>query len=78
LQTANPAQVTSLRFDDLAAADADDDGEVTLDELAEAPLDVTQYDPSGLDAVNHLDFVRALVRTIGHFRGEGECTIGAL
>lgn len=74
----NPAVATSLRFDALAAADANADGEVTLDELTAAPLDVRLYDPSGLGAVNFGAFVTALARTVGHFRGEGECTVSGL
>jgi hypothetical protein len=74
----DPAVPTSLRFDALAAADADDDGELSLDELSAAPLDVRLYDPSGLGAVNYGQFVTSLARTVGHFRGEGECTVSGL
>jgi hypothetical protein len=74
----DPAISTSLRFDALAAADADGDGEVTLAELDARPLDVRLYDPSGLGAVTHGDFVTSLARTVGHFRGEGECTVRGL
>jgi hypothetical protein len=79
LQTSpDPAIRTSLRFDALAAADTDDDGEVTLAELQARPLDVRLYDPSGLGAVNFGAFVTTLARTVGHFRGEGECTVRGL
>lgn len=71
----NPAIPTSLRFDALAAADADADGEITLAELGAEPLDVILYDPSGLGATNFGAFVTSLARTVGHFRGEGECTV---
>jgi hypothetical protein len=74
----DPAIATSLRFDTLAAADADDDGEVTLVELEATPLDVRLYDPSGLGAATHGAFVTSLARTVGHFRGEGECTVSRL
>jgi hypothetical protein len=74
----SPTIETSLRFDALAAADTNDDGEVTLEELTAKTLDVRLYDPSGLGAANHGTFVAALARTVGHFRGEGECTISAL
>jgi len=74
----DPSVTTSLRFQALAEADEDGDGELTLEELDAKPLDVTLYDPSGLDATTHGDFVRELVRTIGHFRGEGECSLRRL
>jgi hypothetical protein len=74
----DPAVPTSLRFEALARADdaphGDGDGEVSLAELDQRPIDVTKYDPSGLDAPTLGAFVRALVRTVGHYRGEGECT----
>jgi hypothetical protein len=74
----DPAVQTSLRFETLAAADGDGDGEVTLEELDQKPLDVRLYDPSGLGAATQGAFVTSLARTVGHFRGEGECTISAL
>ncbi len=76
--SSDPEVTTSLRFDALAEADADEDGEVSLDELNDAPLDVLRYDPSGLGAATQGAFVTALARTIGHFRGEGECTVRKL
>ena len=69
---------TSLRFDEKAAADADHDGEITLAELDAAPIDVTTYDPSGFDAPTLGAFMKALARTVGHFRGEGECTVSRI
>lgn len=73
-----------MRFDALAAADrmgsedsAGADGVVSLEELAavdltELPAD--RYGTGGAANVRNLhDFVRALVRTVGHYRGEGEC-----
>jgi hypothetical protein len=74
----DPEIETSLRFDTLANADADDDGHITLDELDAMPLDVERYDPSGLGAATQGAFVKSLARTVGHFRGEGECTIRQL
>jgi hypothetical protein len=74
----DPAVRTSLRFDALAAADADADGEVTLAELAAAPLDVFLYDSSGLGGGDFRAFVTSLARTVGHYRGEGECSYSAL
>jgi hypothetical protein len=74
----DPEIKTSLRFDTLAAADANDDGELTLEELNAAPLNVRLYDPSGLGAATHGAFVTSLARTVGHFRGEGECSVREL
>jgi len=70
-----------MRFDAIAAADvlgiAGADGEVTLEELAAVDLTElpsNQYGTGGVGNVRNLrDFVTALVRTAGHFRGEGEC-----
>jgi hypothetical protein len=68
---------TSLRFDTIAAADdiGDADGDITLAELENQPIDVKLYDPSGLPAANMKDFMTGLARTVGHFAGEGECTV---
>lgn len=69
-----------LRVDALANADADADGKVTLEELAAVQLADSQKIPTGTygtgsaSNVNDLRaFVEALSRTLGHFRGEGEC-----
>ncbi len=67
------------RFDAIAKADANADGEVTLDELAAVRLyeiDAADggYGTGAAANVNTLrDFVTALSRTVGHYRGEGEC-----
>lgn len=71
-----------MRFDALAAADrlgpGGADGVVSLEELAavdltELPTD--RYGTGGAANVRNLrDFVKALVRTVGHYRGEGECS----
>jgi hypothetical protein len=69
---------TLLRFETLASADdkGDKNGEITFDELANTPLDLSLgYDPSGLKAVNMKEFVTQLSRTVGHYRGEGECNV---
>jgi hypothetical protein len=67
----------SLRFDTVAAADdnGDADGDITLQELENQPIDVELYEPSDLPAANMADFISALARTVGHFRGQGECAI---
>lgn len=75
---ASSTVTTSLRFDALAETDADDDGEVTLEELDAELIDVLRYNPSGLDASTYRELVTELIRTIGHFRGEGECSVRRL
>lgn len=68
-----------LRFDSIAAADADGDGVVTLEELAAVdlasiPKERGPYGTGSASGINDLRaFVEALSRTVGHFRGEGEC-----
>lgn len=66
-----------IRFDAIAAADANGDHEVTLDELAQVQLTslpMTQYGTGPIPNVRTLrDFVTYLVATIGHFNGEGHC-----
>ena len=66
-----------VRGDAVFNADADDDGEVTQAELAAIPLvdlPADQYGTGGVEGVNDLGaFVGFLSRTIGHYRGEGEC-----
>lgn len=71
---------TSLRFETIAQADdgGDGDGVITADELAAQAIDVELYDPSGLPADNLLEFMTGLARTVGHFRGEGECSLAKL
>ncbi|NOK34675.1 hypothetical protein HMI49_15860 [Corallococcus exercitus] len=71
-----------MRFDAIAAADSagivGPDGEITLDELGLVDLTSlpsNQYGTGGAGSVRTLrDFVTALVRTVGHYRGEGECS----
>ncbi|SEM20669.1 hypothetical protein SAMN05444354_1136 [Stigmatella aurantiaca] len=71
-----------MRFDALAAADVEGglngpNGEITMEELAQ--VDLTSLPPGtygtgGAGNVRNLrDFVNALVRTLGHYQGEGEC-----
>lgn len=66
-----------LRFDPIAAADADMDGAVTLEELSEVKLFDITVGPYGTGSAADIDdlgaFVTALSQTVGHFRGEGEC-----
>jgi hypothetical protein len=66
------------RFAAMAAADANEDGEVTLEELDAVALVEIEQGTYGTGSASHVDdlgeFVRALTRTIGHYRGEGHCT----
>lgn len=75
LQAGDNAKPTLVRFEEKAAADENGDGEVTLEELCKAKIDPEVYNTSGFPGATIGDFVISLVRTIGHFRGEGECTI---
>ncbi len=66
-----------LRFNSIAGADSNADGEITREELAAVELfDITEgtYGTGSASGVNTLDdFVQALTSTVGHFRGEGHC-----
>ena len=77
LQSSDP----SLRFSALAGADADKDGDVTLDELAKVDLTTLpagQYSTGGSGSVKNLrQFVEALSRTLIHYQGEGHCHSGS-
>lgn len=74
------AHAAVLRGDAIAAADADMDGEVTLAELTAVRLVEIPEGSYGTGSAGHIDdlgaFVAALSRTVGHFRGEGECISG--
>lgn len=73
------AQNAKRRFNAIAAADTDGDDVITLDELRAVKL--VDIDPAngayGTGAAGDINdlgaFVTALSRTVGHFRGEGEC-----
>ncbi|XXX73592.1 hypothetical protein WMF30_38710 [Sorangium sp. So ce134] len=73
LQSATAAR----RFAPIAAADGDGDGAVTLEELAAVRLVEIEEGPYGTGSAGDINdlgaFVAALSRTLGHFRGEGEC-----
>jgi hypothetical protein len=73
--SSDPAVKTVLRFDEKAAADKNGDGEISMQELEAAPIDVTRYNVSGAEVANLGAFMAFLARTVGHFRGEGECTV---
>ena len=74
------SSLAKVRFDNIAAADANADGAVTLEELAAVDLADTKkitagpYGTGSAAGINDLRaFVEALSRTVGHYRGEGEC-----
>lgn len=77
--SSDPAQPTLLRFDEKAEADdapnGNADGDVTIQELCKLQFDPTTYNASGFNVQSVGDFVISLSRTIGHFRGEGECEV---
>lgn len=74
------SQDPSLRFEAIAAADANADGHVTLDELAQVDLTslpLGQYGTGGDGSVTNLaGFLAALSRTLVHYQGEGHCHSG--
>jgi hypothetical protein len=61
----------ALRFDPIAAADTDDDGVVTMAELA--ATDIGAYDPGNLAIDDLWSFLAAQAQTMGHVDGEGHC-----
>lgn len=70
-----------VRFNALALADdkGDKNGEITLDEMSKIELVTLKAEgPYGTGSASNVNdlraFVTALTRTVGHFRGEGECT----
>ena len=74
------AASAKVRAQPIVDADADNDDVVTLEELAAVKLSNAAaatggtYSAGDVPNVNNLrDFVTALSRTIGHYRGEGEC-----
>lgn len=68
------SSVPNVAFDLVAAADADDDGEVTEAELA--AVDITteeRYQVGNFDVSDLWSFIEHQVGTIGHIDGEGHC-----
>jgi len=64
----------SLRFGDLALADADGDGTLTTDEMsAYGILALDHYGVGSLDIDNLWEFVSHMTSTLGHIDGEGHC-----
>jgi hypothetical protein len=65
------AESPQMLFEPLAAADVDDDGEVTEAELKAA--DIGAYDPGNEDVDDLWSWLLAQSRTLGHVDGEGHC-----
>jgi hypothetical protein len=65
------AEEPALRFDAIAAADTDNDGEVTMAELA--ATNIGAYDPGNLAIDDLWSFLAAQAQTMGHVDGEGHC-----
>jgi hypothetical protein len=66
------ADEPALLFSALADADADEDGEITAEELG--ATDIGAYDPGNEEADDLRSFLSALVTTLGHVDGEGHCS----
>lgn len=64
----------NVAFDLIAAADADDDGEVTRAELEATDIGAEErYQVGGRDIDDLWGFLEAQTRTVGHINGEGHC-----
>jgi hypothetical protein len=64
-----------LLFQPLADADADQDGDITTEELG--ATDIGAYDPGNEDLDDLWSFLMAQSRTLGHVDGEGHCQASA-
>lgn len=64
----------SLRFEDMATADADEDGILTEAEMAAyGLLTLDHYGVGSLDIDDLWGFVSHMTKTLGHIDGEGHC-----
>jgi hypothetical protein len=70
-----------LRFELIASADTNMDGDIEPNELAQISLSTVNtatYGPYGTGSASNInnlwDFLSAQTQTIGHFRGEGHCS----
>ncbi|MDJ0762095.1 MAG: hypothetical protein QNJ97_03825 [Myxococcota bacterium] len=63
-----------LRFSDIALADANNNGEVTPEELAAYPITpLPNYNVGNLDIDTLWEFISHMTTTLGHIDGEGHC-----
>lgn len=66
------AEEPGLKFQALADADEDGDGEITVEELERA--DIGSYDPGSSGDIDDLwSYLEALTLALGHADGEGHC-----
>jgi hypothetical protein len=68
-------ETPTFEFGPIAAADANADGTITLEELDAAALEGTGYDAAGQDVQDLGAFVRALSRSIGSVIDASSCEI---
>jgi hypothetical protein len=68
------SETPSVRFDLIAAADGDGDGDITQAELAAVDIrPLANYQVGSTGITNLWDFVEYLTSTLGHIDGEGHC-----
>lgn len=68
------SETPELRFNDIALADSDANGEVSAEELLNYDIEsLTFYDVGNLPIYNLWDFIAHMTRTLGHIDGEGHC-----
>lgn len=67
-----------LAFSAIAAADADGDGEVTIEELKAVSVLEAGYETAGLQVDDLYAFIRYSLARASHFNGEGLCRVQAL
>jgi len=73
------SQDAALRFAEVASADKDDDGKITVDELKDLTLDtLAHHDVGSFPIKNMWEYISLMVTTIGHIDGEEECKITPL
>ncbi|MEM6295237.1 MAG: hypothetical protein AAGA54_28455 [Myxococcota bacterium] len=70
------SEAPQVAFDLIAEADADDDGDVTLDELRGQSLGgQVRYQVGARDIESLYGFIEAQARLVGHINGEGHCEL---
>lgn len=72
------SETPNVAFDLVAAADADGDGDVTMQELR--ATDITgqaRYQVGSRDVTDLWSFIEVQTGTVGHIDGEGHCELGS-